>query len=105
MDTRIFIHVKNASTKGYRNIMIHTVDTNVVVLSVYARQYVQFEKMWILFRVGKTLRYILIHELCNSFTPAKCIVLPLFHALTGCAQSSSFAAKKPHGPFRKCLMN
>lgn len=92
-DTRIFLHVKDASNKSYRNIMVRTVDTDVVVIAVYVMQHVQLEKMWILFGVGKKMRYIPIHELCNSLTPEKCIVLPLFHALTGCDQSSSFAGR------------
>ena len=34
-DTRIFVHAKDASMKGYRNVLVRTVDTDVVVLQQY----------------------------------------------------------------------
>lgn len=93
-DTRIFIHIKDASIKGYTKIMIRTVDTDVVVLAVYAMQQIhRLTEMWILFGVGKKTRYIPIHELCKVLTPEKCRVLPLFHALTGCDQTSAFGGR------------
>ena len=93
-DTRIFIHVRDAAIKGYSKILLRTVDTDVVVLAVYAMQEIrELTEMWILFGVGKKSRYIPIHELCNILTPEKCKVLPLFHALTGCDQTSAFGGR------------
>ena len=33
-DNRIFVHAKEVSQKGHRKIMIHTADTDVIVLTV-----------------------------------------------------------------------
>ena len=94
-DTRIFIHVRDAAIKGYSKILLRTVDTDVVVLAVYAMQEIrELTEMWILFGVGKKSRYIPIHELCNILTPEKCKVLPLFRALTGCDQTSAFGGRR-----------
>ena len=71
--------------------MIRTVDTDVVVLAIRAMNDIELNEMWILFGVGKNTRLIPIHEIHSSLGPAKCIALPLFHCLTGCDQTSSFA--------------
>ena len=92
-DSRIFVHAKDISQKGHRKIMIRTVDTDVVVLAVSAMNQLELEEMWILFGVGKKTRFIPIHELCTTLGPSKCMVLPLFHTITGCDQSSSFAGR------------
>ena len=34
VDTRILLHVKDAMNSGYKDVMIRTVDTDVVVLAV-----------------------------------------------------------------------
>ena len=73
--------------------MIRTVDTDVIVLAVNAMSQLQLEEMWILFGVGKKTWFIPSHELCTTLGPSKCIVLPLFHSITGCDQSSSFAGR------------
>ena len=33
-DTRLFVHVADAVRKGFQKVMVHTVDTNVVVLAI-----------------------------------------------------------------------
>ena len=106
-DTRIFIHVRDAAIKGYSKILLRTVDTDVVVLALYAMQEIrELTEMWILFGVGKKSRYIPIHELCNILTPEKCKVLPLFYALTGCDQTSTFGGRsKKTGPYGRHLIS
>ena len=37
-DTRMFVHAADAASGGHKNIIIRTVDTDVVVLAVYVVQ-------------------------------------------------------------------
>ena len=87
-DTRIFVHAKDIYQKGMKKIMIRTVDTDVVVLAVYAMNELIFDEMWIHFGVGKKSRFIPVHEIHRSLGIDKANALPMFHALTGCDQTS-----------------
>ena len=44
------------------------------------------------FRMGKKLRYISIHDICNVMSPVKVYALPAFHA--GCDNTSFFSGRK-----------
>ena len=92
-DTRIFVHAKDIYQKCMKKIMIRTVDTDVVVLAVYAMNELIFDEMWIHFGVGKKSRFIPVHEIHRSLGIDKANALPIFHALTGCDQTSSFSGR------------
>ena len=47
--------------------------------------------------MGKKLRHISIHDICNVMSPVKAYALPAFHALTGCDNTSFFS-----GTGKKC---
>ena len=47
--------------------------------------------LWIAFESGKNFQYIPAHEISASIGPRKSLVLPLFHAFTGCDIVSQFA--------------
>ena len=67
-DTRIFIHVKHASARGLKMVLIKTVDTDVVVLVIaYARK-LELQELWIAFVVGNHFRYLPIHKITTSLT-------------------------------------
>ena len=51
------------------------------------------DEMWISFGMGKSWRYIPIQELVTILGPDRAKGLPVFHALTGCDQTSSFAGR------------
>ena len=60
-DTNIFIHVKHASARGLKKVLIRMVDTDVVVLAIpYAKQ-LELQELWITFGVGNHFRYLPIH--------------------------------------------
>lgn len=83
-DTRIMLHVKDASVCGYRKIMIRTIDTDVVVLAISIFHIVDVDELWLSFGTGKHFRYLAIHEIASKLGKERCIALPLFHAMTGC---------------------
>ena len=77
-DTRIFIHVKHASARGLKKVLISTVDTDVVVLAIaYAKQ-LELQELWIAFGVGNHFRYLPIHKITTSLTQQQCEALPFF---------------------------
>ena len=97
-DTRIFVHVLDAVEQGHSKVMIRTVDTDVVILAI--RVFVIINKkfdrslseLWIAFGTGKHFRYIPFHELAGQLGE-NALVLPIFHALTGCDTVSFFSGR------------
>jgi hypothetical protein len=52
-DTRIFIHVADAVKRYHRRVMIRTVDSDILVLSIAAAQYLEIDQLWVGFATGK----------------------------------------------------
>ncbi len=75
--------------------MIRTVVTDVVVMAVSLFRQLDITELWIAFGVGKKFRYIPIHAIADSeaLGSEKSNGLPVFHAVTGCDQTSSFAER------------
>ena len=93
-DTRILLHVKDAMISGYKDTIIRTVDTDVVVLAVaYFQDLENIGNLWSAFGTGKDFRYIRVpvHELARSIGPDMANGLPFFHSLSGCDTTSQFA--------------
>ena len=91
-DTRILLHIKDAMNAGYKDAIIRTVDTNVVVLAVaYFQDLKNIGNLWIAFGTGQDFRYIPVHEVARSIGPDMANSLPFFHALSGCDTTSQFA--------------
>jgi len=88
-DSRIMVHVADAVMKGFSNIIVHTVDRDVIVLAIAAVQKLGQVNVWVAFGSGKHFSYIPVHEICTS--PNKSLALPVFHAFTGCDTVSFFA--------------
>ena len=96
-DTRMCIHLKDALEKGARNILIRTVDTDVVVILVglfftLLTEYPSCE-VWVAFGMGKSYQKIRINSLYHKLGKDKSIALPCFHAFTGCDTTSQFFGK------------
>lgn len=90
-DSRIMVHVADAIKMGFQKILVRTVDTDVVVLAVAVLSELGSAELWIAFGTGKNFRYIPAHEISASLGPQKSVVLPVFHAFTGCDTVSQFA--------------
>lgn len=92
-DTRVLLHTAHAAKKGFKRVMIRTVDTDVVVLCVSYMTKLDVEELWIAFGVGKQLRYIPAHIIASNLSRGVCTGLPFFHAVTGCDTVSSFCGR------------
>ena len=89
-DTRLLLHCLHASQLGFDNIMISTVDSDIVVLCTHFFDRLQLKELWIKFGVSKHIKYLAIHEISKSLGPEKCSGLLFFHAFSGCDTVSSF---------------
>ena len=96
-DTRICLHVADAVHKGATNVIVSTVDTDVVVILVGT--FCQLKKMrpgvqiWVAFGNGKHYKRYHINSICEQLGEDKCVALPFFHAFTGCDTTSQFNGK------------
>jgi len=91
-DSRMLLHAKHATQYGHHNILIRTVDTDVVVLAIFVAQTLAPEdELWLAFGIGKNFRYLAAHEIAAGLGPQRAKTLPIFHALTGCDAMSSFS--------------
>ena len=90
MRRRILLQVKDAMNSGYKDAIIRTVVTDVVVLAVaYFQDLENIGNLWIAFgTTGKGFRYIPVHELARSIGPDMANGLPFFHALSDCDTTS-----------------
>ena len=90
-NTWLLLHANHAALRGHLEILIWTVDTDVVILvvSVAATLGPEYE-LWIAFGTRKHFRYLAAHKMAIALEMKKAKALPLFHALTGCDTMSSF---------------
>lgn len=88
-DTRVFLHVKDMAAKGFRRVMIRTVDTDVLVLAISLFEDLGVTQLWIDFGSGKHRVFLPIHDM--DLEEIKRIGLRFFYCFTGCDQVSFFA--------------
>ena len=65
-DSRMFLHVGDAIAKGYRKVMIRSVDSDVLVLAVYCASFAKQAELWVAFGVGNNKRYIPAHKIASK---------------------------------------
>lgn len=92
-DTRILLHVAHCVKNGFKNILIRTVDTDVVVLSIAYFYLIKPRKMSIAFGTGKNFKHISINNIALRLGENVSRALPIFHAFTGCDTTSCFSGK------------
>ena len=92
-DNRMLLHAADGARRGYKKVLIRTVDTDVVVLCVSLAEKLGCECLWIAFGTGKSFRYINTTAVAEALGQQRCEVLSVFHALTGCDVTSCFAGK------------
>ena len=73
--------------------MLRTVDTDVVVLCTALIMQTNLTEIWILFGTGKTRRLISAHIIARTLRPQNAMSMLMFHAFTGCDQTSLFLNK------------
>ena len=81
-DSRMVLHVTHAAQHGHQ-IPIRTVDTDVMVLAVFAITYLPAGcEVWLAFGTGKSFRYMAANQIAVSLGPEMPCALPIFHAVT-----------------------
>ena len=79
----MFLHMQDGMERqGLNPVVIHTVDTDVVVLGISAVSQRDALKLFIAFRAQKNFRYINVNNLAIFLGNEKSKVLPIFHAFT-----------------------
>ena len=70
-DSRIFLHVKHAVLQGHEQVLIRTVDCDVVAIALYVVHYiaVHYKAQWIALGVGEYRRLLPIHEYATQLGP------------------------------------
>lgn len=94
-DGRIILHIVDTVAHGAVEVMIRTVDTDVLVLSVSYYYYLKklgLKRLWIMFGVGNRTRHISVHNIAEALGEDKSVALRGFHAFTGCDTTSSFSS-------------
>ena len=81
-DTRLFLHVKDASNKGMKIVKVSTVDTDVIVLAFNFFHDLFLSEFWIEYGTGKNRRWLPI-----------CKPIPFWFAMTGCDTVLMFAGR------------
>ena len=92
-DTRLLLHVLDGARTGIKKISIVTVDTDVVIIAIQCFAALRLEELWIEFGVGKSRKYIPIHDCTRILDKTICNCLAFWHSLTGCDTVSSFNGK------------
>ena len=92
-DTRIMVHVLDASLSGHKRIKIKSNDTDVIVLAISVVNTVLVDELWVAYGSGKHLHNLPAHTIARSLGQDKSSALPMFHAITGCDTVSFFGGR------------
>ena len=87
-DTRMMLHLCHAADQGHTKAYLRTVDSDVVVLSIFFHS-LGLSELWIGFGSGKTYKDIPIHHIAEMLGMQRCQALLFCHAFTGCDVVSS----------------
>ena len=84
------------------NVVVRTVDTDVVVIALGCFHQLQDKKIWVESGVQSknNVTYISINQLFDQFGEPLCKALPFCHAFTGCDYTTSFNRKGKIKPFK-----
>ena len=80
-DTRLILHTIYAAQNGSQRVVIHTNDTDVIVMAIYyasTDKLSGLQELWI-----PTEQNLPVHEITAALGPLLCYRLPFFHSLSG----------------------
>ena len=85
---------------GLKKLLIVTVDTDVVVIALYALQDLDLEELWIEFGRGKDRNWLPVHAYAKALGKDICWAVLFWYAFRGCDTVSQFLGKA-----KKATMN
>ena len=91
-DTRMFLHAKHAIGAGADSILIHSPDTDVVVLAVYFQSQMGVP-LWVKTGTRKKPRFFDTRAIATVIGVDICTALPGMHAFTGTDSTSAFVGR------------
>ena len=78
-DSRMMLHVAHAARHDHHQILVRTVDTDIVVLTVMVTPTLPAGmEIWLAFGVGKYLRYLVAHQMVVCLRSEKSHALQCF---------------------------
>ena len=89
-DTRMILHANHAA-RANRRLVVHSPDTDVLVLSVSLFRSLDCPELWFRTGVKDRHRLIPVHDIAHALGEKICSSLPGFHAITDCDSTSSLA--------------
>ena len=96
-DTRMCLHVLHALSKGAQNMLVSTVDTDVIVILVgifhKLREAYPNTQLWVAFGKGRHFRHYHINSICDNLSRSKSEALPFLHAFAVSDTTSQFGGK------------
>ena len=96
-DTRLLIHLQDSLRNDCTNCLVHTVDTDVIVILIgkfhHLTTLCQNVNIWVAFGTGKNFKYYHINAFYEDLGREKSLALPVFHSFTGCDTTSAFFGK------------
>ncbi|XP_063958716.1 uncharacterized protein LOC135154779 [Lytechinus pictus] len=90
-DSRMVLHAWQAYQQGFRSIIIHATDTDVVVLAIAMASKMDGVALWLAFGHGRILRYIAAHTISRKLGLERSWGLLFLHAVTGCDTVSALS--------------
>ena len=67
-DSRMVVHLKDASKRGVKRVLVATIDTDVVVVLIYHFFFFRFKALWVEMGVGQHRRWLPIHTYAQLLT-------------------------------------
>ena len=101
-DSRMLLHAWHAYQQGYRSVIIHATDTDVVVLAIAMASVMNGCELYLAFGHGKTFRHIAAHAIATHIGPECSWGLLFMHAVSGCDTVSAISGigkKKLYGTY------
>ncbi|CAB4016123.1 Hypothetical predicted protein, partial [Paramuricea clavata] len=87
-DTRVVVHILHALEHREKTVLVHTVDTDVVVNLVGTFHNLAAVQtlldIWVAFGTGKNYRFYSINAICASLGEPRSCTLHVFHTFLGC---------------------
>ena len=74
-DSRMFVHVYDASINGHENIKVVTVGTDVIVITISIYHLLSISELWVEFGTGGDRCWYAIHIYANLLGLEKCQAL------------------------------
>ena len=106
-DNRIVCHVSDIISKGYSKIMLHTADSDVVVILLgFMSEFMAASpsvEITVDFKTRNGLKYISINSIYSNLGSDICSGLPFFHSFTGADSTCSFFKQAKKDWFGKWL--